>query len=115
MNKSFLELGQNAGTDKVVHHGYHFFYPFFLENIRNEKFSMLEIGYGSGESMKMWCEYFSNCIFFCVDINFEAIYNDRCRIIKADQSNKEDLQRIVPQIGSTKLIIDDGSILFLNK
>lgn len=57
MKKSFYELCKDAGTDKVMHHGYHFL-SFFLEKLRNEKFTMLEIGYGSGESAKMWCEYF---------------------------------------------------------
>lgn len=109
MKASFFELGREAGTDKVTHHGYHFFYPSFLDKIRDEKFNMLEIGYGSGESMKMWCDYFPKCNFFCVDINIEAIHNDRCRVIKADQSNKDDLQKVVNQIGTTKLIIDDGS------
>lgn len=109
MKTSFFELGQKAGTDKVKHHGYHFFYPSFLDKIRDEKFNMLEIGYGSGESMKMWCEYFPNCNFFCIDINIETIYNERCRVIKADQSNNDDLQKIVKQIGTTKFIIDDGS------
>lgn len=109
MKTSFLELGQKAGTDKVKHHGYHFFYPFFLDKIRDEKFNMLEIGYGSGESLKMWCEYFPNSNFYCVDINIETIYNERCQVIKADQSNNEDLQKIVKQIGTSKLIIDDGS------
>jgi hypothetical protein len=109
MKSSFFDLGQNSGTDKVSHHGYHFFYPFFLDKIRDEKFNMLEIGYGSGESLKMWCQYFPNCVFFCTDIGFEAVYSDNCRVIKADQSNEKDLQKIVKQIGSTKLIIDDGS------
>ncbi len=109
MKKTFFELGQKAGTDKVTHHGYHFFYPPFLDKIRDEKFNMLEIGYGTGESMKVWCEYFPNCNFFCIDINFETIYNDRCIVIKADQSNNVDLHRVVEQIGTAKLIIDDGS------
>jgi hypothetical protein len=109
MNKSFIEIGQTAGTDKVIHHGYHFFYPLFLEKLRDTKFDMLEIGYGSGESMKMWCDYFPNCNFYCIDINIENTYSDRCRVMKADQSNKDDLQKIVKQIGSAKLIIDDGS------
>lgn len=107
--QSFFELCNNAGTDKVTHHGYHFFYPSFLDKIRDEKFNMLEIGYGSGESLKMWCEYFCNANVFSIDINIETVYNDRCKVIKADQSNSNDLQKILKQIGTTKLIVDDGS------
>lgn len=109
MKKSFFELSDLAGTDKVRPHGYHFFYPPFLEKMRDEKFNMLEIGYGEGQSMKMWCEYFPNCNFFCVDIDVERVVNDRCRVIKADQSNQEDLQKIVKEINTAQLIIDDGS------
>lgn len=109
MKKSFFELGQNADTDKVTHHGYHFFYPSFLDKIRDEKFNMLEIGYGSGESMNMWCEYFPNSKFFCIDKNVDIVYSDRCMVIRADQSDRGDLQKIAQRIGSAKLIVDDGS------
>lgn len=109
MKKSFLEICQNAGTDKVNPHGYHFFYPSFLEKLRDEKFNVLEIGYGSGHSTKMWCEYFSNCNFFCLDKDHEANYSDQCKVIKGDQSNVQDLQNLIKQIGTAKLIIDDGS------
>ncbi|OIN55431.1 hypothetical protein BLX24_30905, partial [Arsenicibacter rosenii] len=109
MKPTFLELGYKAGTDKVTHHGYHFFYPSFLDKMRDEAFNLLEIGYGSGESVAMWCEYFPACNFFCIDINTEMVYNDRCRVIKADQSNRNDLEKIVNQLGSARVIVDDGS------
>ena len=64
---------------------------------------------GSSESMKMSYKYFSKINFFCIDINFETTVSDRCRVIKADQSNSSDLQRIVDQIGTVKFSIDDGS------
>ena len=58
------EIGYRTGTDKVRHHGYHRFYPLFLEGIRqrnlneNTKIKMFEIGYLQGESFRMWKEYF---------------------------------------------------------
>ncbi|WP_128414598.1 hypothetical protein [Chryseobacterium sp. Leaf201] len=109
MKKSFYELSQNANTDKVTHHGYHFFYPLFLEKLRNDSFNMLEIGYGSGESMKMWCDYFPSSTIFCMDINIEKNINERCNVIRGDQSNLEDLKDTVQQIKTAKVIIDDGS------
>ncbi|WP_052324401.1 hypothetical protein [Haliscomenobacter hydrossis] len=109
MEKSFLELCRDTGTDKVNPHGYHFFYPFFLERMRNETFNMLEIGYGSGQSLKMWCEYFPKCNLFCMDIYTELNVSDRCRVIKANQNSKSDLQLVAEQVGSARLIIDDGS------
>jgi hypothetical protein len=109
MKKSFHTLSEIAGTDKVKPHGYHFFYPVFLENIRDENFNMLEIGYGSGESMKMWCEYFPNSNIFCIDINIEKIINNRCKVIKADQSSLKDLEKLNRIIKQAKVIVDDGS------
>lgn len=109
MKKSFFEICKQAKTDKVNCHGYHFFYPQFLEKLRDETFNMLEIGYGEGHSIEMWSEYFPNCNFFCMDINTEITYNDRCKVVKGDQSKKEDLQEIVKKIKKARLIVDDGS------
>ena len=50
----FYEMGKKYGTDKVDHHGYHFFYPKHLQFLRNEKFRMLEVGYKYGDSARMW-------------------------------------------------------------
>jgi hypothetical protein len=56
------ELGGKTHTDKVYHHGYHRFYPFFLEPVRAKNaispIKMLEIGYLHGESFEMWKLYF---------------------------------------------------------
>jgi hypothetical protein len=109
MEKSFLELCRDTGTDKVNPHGYHFFYPSFLDRMRDETFNMLEIGYGTGQSVKMWCEYFPKCNIFCIDINTELVINDRCKVIKANQANKSDLQLVAEQVVRARLIIDDGS------
>lgn len=109
MEKSFYKLSLDANTDKVTHHGYHFFHPLFLEKIRNDNFNMLEIGYGNGESIKMWCNYFAHSTIFCADINIEKEINNRCKVIKCDQSNEEDLMNLVKYIGSAKVIVDDGS------
>ncbi len=106
--KSFKELSELHGTDKVTYHGYHFFYPKFLESLRNEKFNMLEIGWGSGASVKVWNDYFPNANIFVMDIGME--YTDgRQKVIKGDQSKEEDLIRIKDEIKSAKFIIDDGS------
>ena len=62
--ESMQAIGYRTGTDKVRHHGYHRFYPLFLEGLRqrnlgdNTKIKMFEIGYLQGESFKMWKEYF---------------------------------------------------------
>ncbi len=57
---SFYDLAAEFGTDKVLHHGYHFLYPRFLEGMREYHFRMLEIGYGYGASARFWERYFLN-------------------------------------------------------
>lgn len=106
--ESLLELGRKHGTDKVSQHGYHFFYPRFLEPLRDQEFTMLEIGYHHGDSARMWEEYFPHARIFAVDIGNSGTF-DRHEVIQADQSNPEDLTRVVSRLGSAALIIDDGS------
>lgn len=106
--KSFKELSELYGTDKVTYHGYHFFYPKFLESLRDQEFNMLEIGWGSGASVKVWNDYFQNANIFVMDINVEYV-DGRQKVIKGDQSSDEDLLRITNEVKSAKFIIDDGS------
>ncbi len=108
-NKNFYESCLKNGADKVNYHGYHFFYSNLFEEFRYDKFNMLEIGYGDGCSMKTWIDYFPNADINILDINYNFIHSDRCRVIKGDQSIKEDLIKISKTIKNTKLIIDDGS------
>jgi spermidine synthase len=106
--RSFYDICNSAGTDKVQYHGYHYFYPRFLESFREESFRMLEIGYGDGESAKAWLEYFPNAEIMVMDIDVTRI-DGRLKVMKADQSNISDLQTVAGFIKKAKFIIDDGS------
>lgn len=107
------QLGDKYQTDKTLHHGYHYFYPRFLEPLRNETFNMLEIGLGSfqdntGNSPKLWKEYFPNTNVFVMDIDYE--YKDEYgTVIRGDQSDINDIIKVANIVGSAKFIIDDGS------
>jgi hypothetical protein len=105
--KSFKEIGIEL-TDKISYHRYDRFYPRFLESLRDEKFNMLEIGYGDGGSLKLWKEYFQKAHITVMDIGIEG-KDDRSKIIKLDQSNKDHLQIMVDEMPKCKFIIDDGS------
>jgi len=105
----FYNISLRNATDKVYYHGYHYFYPNYFEKFRNDKFKMVEIGYGDGASMKSWVEYFPNADITVMDINVELEYSDRCRVIKGDQSKLESLNDIINRVSRAKLIIDDGS------
>lgn len=107
--KDFYNLSLNNQTDKVYYHGYHYFYPQYFENFRYQKFNMLEIGFGDGASMKTWVEYFPNADITILDIGVQHIESERCRVIRGDQSNISDLNKIIETVNQAKLIIDDGS------
>ena len=104
----FYELGKKHGTDKVTHHGYQFFYPRYLEPLRDQSFKMLEIGYGTGASARMWEEYFPKAEVFVMDIS-ECGKSGRHDVIQGDQGNIADLRRVAKAVGSARLVVDDGS------
>jgi|LauGreDrversion4_2_1035121.scaffolds.fasta_scaffold75296_4 hypothetical protein len=105
---SFYNLASECGTDKVLHHGYHFFYPRFLECMREDCFRMLEIGYGDGASARFWEKYFPIAEVFVMDIGISGLHS-RHEVLMGDQSKHDDLVRIVERVGSARFIIDDGS------
>lgn len=105
---SFYEIGKKYGTDKVCHHGYQFFYPRFLEHLRDQKFTMLEIGYSTGESARMWEEYFPGAEVFAMDIAVSE-KGGRHEVIQGDQGNLGDLRRVADIVGTARLVVDDGS------
>lgn len=104
----FRRLALAAKTDKSAHHGYHYFYPRHLACLRDESFTMLEIGYDEGHSARFWESYFPYAKLFFMDIDKEGSFG-RSNVIMGDQSDREDLERITKVVGSAKFIIDDGS------
>lgn len=104
----FYELGMKHGTDKVTHHGYQFFYPRYLEPLRDRTFKMLEIGYGTGASARMWEEYFPKAEVFVMDIS-DGGKSGRHDVLQGDQGNIADLRRVAETVGSARLVVDDGS------
>ena len=104
----FYEVGKKHGTDKVTHHGYQFFYPRYLEPFRDQKFKMLEIGYGTGASARMWEDYFPSAEVFVMDIG-ECGKTGRHEVLQGDQGNMADLRKVAEAVGSARLVVDDGS------
>lgn len=116
-----------SDKSKVYGHDYIPGYSEIFDNIRSKVKNVLEIGIGcldhetamkrgcnykSGNSIRMWRDYFMNANIYAIDI-FEAgmIYNEeRIKTFVADQSNARDLKRVMDNIGSNiDIIIDDGS------
>lgn len=114
------ELANKYASDKGTispqngHHGprLHFTpkYSLHFEAIKEKKLNILEIGIGSGPSLKMWYEYFPNATIHAIDIaNQQQHDNERVTTHICDQSSRDDLKKVMDKIGEVDIIIDDGS------
>jgi len=102
----------NAGikyrTDKLTHHGYERFYDYFLSPFKNKNINFFEIGVDAGRSLKMWNDYFTKAKVYGMDIGHEYDH-ERGKVFKGDQSNVDDLNKIINTIQRCSIILDDGS------
>jgi hypothetical protein len=114
------ELANKYASDKGTvapskgHHGprLHFTpkYSEYFEPIKDEKLNILEIGVGSGPSLKMWYDYFPNATIHAIDVVSQKQHeNERVKTYVCDQSNREQLEQVMEKIGPVDIIIDDGS------
>jgi len=99
-------------TDKMGGHTYCPIYFSYFSHLRNERFNLLEIGYGGyndpnkgGESARMWCEFFPNAEVTVVDIMPKIVFDEPFIFKQGDQTDKAFMQ----SLGSFRVIIDDGS------
>ena len=110
MRDRLTPLANKYGCDKgSIKHNYTKIYDRYFRSMRNEKFEMLEIGFGKGASIKMWADYFSAAIIYCADISKNLPQNKgRLKFFTADQSSEK---QMLEAIGDRqfKIIIDDGS------
>jgi autotransporter strand-loop-strand O-heptosyltransferase len=104
----FKKISDYYNCDKTSTHTYHNVYSKIFEGIRNEAFSLLEIGIHEGASLNVWRDYLTNANIYGLDINREFSH-DRGYIFKGDQNNLFDLEKITSEIKSCKVIIDDAS------
>lgn len=106
------ELAIKYGTDKSSKcHNYTVVYEQMFGSIRDEPLKILEIGVGTGASLRMWEEYFPNAEVHGIDTTLEnltepAINNNRLTFHIGDQADKDFLDRIGMDFD---IIIDDGS------
>lgn len=106
----FKEVGDHCGTDKTLHHGYHRFYPSHISHLRRfRKFAIVEIGYGSGNSIPLWLSIFPETKVICLDKDHQE-EGPGYRVLKTDQSSTDSLQRSLGNVDlPIRLVIDDGS------
>lgn len=69
----------------------------------------MEIGVENSESISLWLKYCKYAMIYGMDINKEY-NNDRVQIIKGDQSNETDINKVISIVGGDiDMILDDGS------
>ncbi len=105
------------GTDKWNRHWYTRHYQNHFGPVRMERLNILEIGIGGeedpdagGASLRMWRDFFPHSSVFGLDIHKKNITDEeRITVFQGDQTNGDDLQRVIDAAGSFDIIIDDGS------
>lgn len=107
-----------GGRDNPNNHEYCEAYEFFLKDLRDKQFSMLEIGIGGyehpdrgGESLRMWSQYFYNARIFGMDLHEKTFpLPPRTKIYQGSQDDEGLLRHIMEVMQEKpKLIIDDAS------
>ncbi len=107
--------GIDKGTRKIFswegeRHWYAPVYHRYFASRRHDPLRILEIGVGGGESLTVWSRYFPRAHIYALDINDCSRFNtERITCFRGDQSNREDLKRMLAAIGEPiDIIIDDG-------
>ena len=113
-----IECGADKGsTHPVKGHDYARHYDSAFEAIRQGEIKVVEVGVGSGESIRSWLEYFPNAKVFGVDIvhstnewnTVGAKPHPRYTFVTGDQSSEIFWQCFVVDYGSQwDVFVDDG-------
>lgn len=107
-------LAQKYGTDKW---GKHHYTPVYYELFKDRRESIqkvLEIGPAEGAGLFMFRDFFPNATIYGAEIDKKRVNKlrglDRIHVYQCDQSSREDVERLIGQIGSAiDIVIDDGS------
>lgn len=109
------ELAVEFGTDKWGVHRYTPHYQRHLEHLRDEEFTLLELGVGGytrsigGASLKMWKWFFPKAHVVGLDIEDKtALSGNRITVVQGDQTDEALLTALVEE-HRPRVVIDDGS------
>lgn len=108
---NIIELINKYNSDKGYQHGYSYIYNDFFKKIKKEKINFLEIGIGTGESVNVWCDYFTESNIYMADIDdYSYLYKrNNLKILTVDQSSINSLKKLSIDIeNNLDIIIDDG-------
>lgn len=103
LDEIFLE----CKTDKSSQtHCYAKSYEQYFESIRDKELVILELGVAGGCSIQAWRKYFPNAKVYGIDNNYDCAGEG---IFIGSQIDWEFLQKVLDEIGTPDIIIDDAS------
>lgn len=110
------ELATKYGTDKgPSNHEYTAIYEQYLEPLRYEQVSLLELGIGGredaalgGASLRMWREYFTGTVVG-LDLKAKNFAIPGVEILRGSQDDPNVITSIGADFGSFDVIIEDAS------
>lgn len=106
------QLAFKYGSDKCPQIKHHYTEVYFdLFGHRTDKITkVVEIGIGTGGSLRMWRDFFPQAQIYGADINPATLFTkNRITTIRCDQTKKQDLRRLLQTTGTDiDLFIDDG-------
>ena len=121
-NLTFLASKYKSDKGITIHpfHGYTIHYAKFFDSLRLKQINILEIGLvrqdqrnylrNTCPSLNIWLDYFPNAKVFGLDIDdFSTVKMPRTTIIRGNQGNIEDLEKVISICPEFDVIIDDGS------
>jgi hypothetical protein len=111
------QLATKFRSDKWGKHWYTQHYERHLSHLKQERFTLLEIGIGGyrnprrgGASLRMWQAFFPRAEIIGLDLQDKSFLDgDRIRTIQGSQTDAGLLRRIVHEAGGVRVVIDDGS------
>ena len=121
LDKLFYHYGSDKGEifrkTENKGHGYSKFYKQKLDNLKNKKINILEIGSYAGASAAALIKYLPQSNVFCFDINISKFEykSKKIHVFGLDINNQKKLTKIVNKIFNQykikefDIIIDDGS------
>ena len=123
--KTLDDLFRYYGSDKAdfftkkksAGHGFSKYYVKHLEEFKNKKINILEIGSFAGASAAAFTKYFPHSQIFCFDINISnfSYKSKRIHVYGLDINNKKRVEQTLEKIfiendfNKFDLIVDDGS------
>ncbi|HSX11033.1 MAG TPA: class I SAM-dependent methyltransferase [Chlamydiales bacterium] len=109
-----LETIANKYVNTKGDHDYLSIYDQYFSSKRNNKLTLLEIGFGAGGSASMWEEYFPEASLHYIDnididIHKVAHLSTRSHFHLGHQADESFLDSVVTQVEEFDIIIDDAS------